>query len=268
MAAEDIRWILEVTAPQVQKLNQTIYRQERLDSATLDRGLALIVEELEGDGIGPGRAGPSVGRPGPRWSSPPAGLHRRECRTRRCHLQWADARCSTDLCTLDERAPRSARTRRTPPSWGADSSRSRPGKRPGPGPLVLSHRQPVPGGAGGDGNSLDCVTVEGVELWFDPDAPQVVSSNALLLPLYDELTLSYPLINFPQASGHPHAPGEDLFIGSVIIAETNVGTWRRTVQGRKMIMEIALAPGVVRGHAPTGRAAAGKLATLLERTWS
>ena len=53
------------------------------------------------------------------------------------------------------------------------------------------------------------------------------------------------MINLPQASGHPHAPGEDLFIGSVIIAETNVGTSRRTVQGRKMIMEIALAPGVV-----------------------
>ena len=33
VAAEDIRWILEVTAPRVQKLNQTIYRQEGLDPA-------------------------------------------------------------------------------------------------------------------------------------------------------------------------------------------------------------------------------------------
>ena len=48
VAAEDIRWILEVTAPRVQKLNQTIYRQEHLDPTTLDRGLAVIVEELEG----------------------------------------------------------------------------------------------------------------------------------------------------------------------------------------------------------------------------
>ena len=48
VAAEDIRWILDVTAPRVQKLNQTIYRQEGLDRATLDRGLALIVEELKG----------------------------------------------------------------------------------------------------------------------------------------------------------------------------------------------------------------------------
>ena len=38
VAAEDIRWILQVTAPRVQKLNQTIYRQHGLDPATLERG--------------------------------------------------------------------------------------------------------------------------------------------------------------------------------------------------------------------------------------
>jgi hypothetical protein len=110
---------------------------------------------------------------------------------------------------------------------------------------------------------LDCVTIEGVELWCDPNAPQVgPSPDALLLPLYDELTLSYPLINFPQASGHPHVPGEDLFVGSVIIAETNVGTWRRTVQGRKMIMEIALAPSVVARSRAMIETAASKLASF------
>ena len=110
---------------------------------------------------------------------------------------------------------------------------------------------------------LDCVIVEGVELWCDPDAPPVgPSAEALLLPLYDELTLSYPLINFPQADGHPHAPGEDLFVGSVIIAEANVGTWRRTVRGRKMIMEIALAPGIVTRSRGLVEAAASRLATF------
>jgi hypothetical protein len=110
---------------------------------------------------------------------------------------------------------------------------------------------------------LDCVTVEGVELWFDPDAPRArQSSEALLLPLYDELTLSYPMINFPQATGHPHNPGEDLFVGCVIIAKTNVGTWRRTVKGRKMIMEIALAPGVLQRSRSLVAAAASKLATF------
>src|SRR4029453_2313206 len=48
VAAEDIRWILEVTASRVQKLNQAIYRQQGLDPATLDHGGAVIAEELRG----------------------------------------------------------------------------------------------------------------------------------------------------------------------------------------------------------------------------
>jgi hypothetical protein len=110
---------------------------------------------------------------------------------------------------------------------------------------------------------FDCLTVEGVELWSEPDAPRArQSSDALLLPLYDELTLSYPVINFPQTAGHPHTPGEDLFVGCVIIAETNVGIWRRTVKGRKMIMEIVLAPEALEPSRPLVEAAASKLVTF------
>ena len=68
-----------------------------------------------------------------------------------------------------------------------------------------------------------------------------------------------------QASGHPHTPGEDLFVGCVIIAETNVGTWRRIVQGRKMIMEIALASGAQPRSRSLAEAAAYKLATFVEK---
>jgi hypothetical protein len=59
-------------------------------------------------------------------------------------------------------------------------------------------------------NRLDCATVEGVDLWFDPERPAKPSTAALLLPLYDEVTLSYPTLNFPSASGHPHQLGQDL----------------------------------------------------------
>src|SRR5215217_4072039 len=47
VAAQDIRWILELTAPRVQRLNQAIYRQEGLDPATLERGAELIIEQLQ-----------------------------------------------------------------------------------------------------------------------------------------------------------------------------------------------------------------------------
>ena len=39
----------------------------------------------------------------------------------------------------------------------------------------------------------------------------------MLLPLYDELTLSYPKINFSRAWQHPHQPGMDRFVGAVIV---------------------------------------------------
>ena len=113
-------------------------------------------------------------------------------------------------------------------------------------------------------DELDCATVEGVELWFDPYAPTAEpSAVALLLPLYDEITLSYPMINFPRPDGHPHQPGEDLFIGCVMIAETNVGLWRPSFKGRKVIMEVTLAAGVGARSEPLVEAAAAELATFV-----
>ena len=286
VAAEDIRWILEVTAPRVQKLNQTIYRQERPRSGHPGPRPRTDRRGAGGRAVSdPGRARPGVGRPTPRQSAPRVGLHRHERRTRRSHLQRADARRSTDLCTAwtSGRRARDADALRASANRGYQArcaSRTRTGDASelarrfflGHGPasiqdlarwssLTISQCREA---LEAIKDRLDCITVEGVELWFDPDAPPVgPSSGALLVPLYDELTLSYPVINFPQANGHPHPPGEDLFVGCVIIAETNVGTWRRTVQGRKMIMEIALAPGVVRRSAALVEAAASKLATFL-----
>jgi hypothetical protein len=118
-------------------------------------------------------------------------------------------------------------------------------------------------------DQLHCVYVDGVELWCDPSAPHgwplSGSSAATAVRRAD---LSYPLINFPQANGHPHAPGEDLFVGSVIIAETNArylaaygagpeddhGDWH---------------PGVVaRAHGCWSRPQRADWRALLERSWS
>ncbi len=280
--AEDIRWILEVTAPRVQKLNQTIYRQESLDPATLDRGVALIVEELKG---GRYRTRAELGQ----------ALADQHLVNQRLGLAYIvmNAELQGVICSgpvrgaqqtyalLDERAPRSGdadddggglQARCASSAEGGDAAELARRFFVGHGPasiqdlarwssLTISQCRDAVDAVK---DRLDCVTVEGLELWFDPDAPSAgQSSGALLVPLYDELTLSYPVINFPQAAGHPHTPGEDLFVGSVIIAETNVGTWRRTVKGRKMIMEIALAPAVRRRSGALVEASAGKLATFL-----
>jgi Winged helix DNA-binding domain len=265
VAAEDIRWILEVTAPRVQQLNQTIYRQEDLNLATLDRGLALIVEELKG---GRYRTRAELGQ----------ALADQRLVSERLRLAYivmnAELRgviCSGPMrgtqqtyALLEERVPRSA-------DAAGDAAELARRFFAGHGPASISDLarwssltiSQCRDALAAVKDRLDCVTVEGVELWFDPDAPRAgQSSDALLLPLYDELTLSYPMINFPQATGHPHSPGEDLFVGSVIIAKTNVGNWRRTVKGRKIIMEIALAPEVLQRSRTLVEAAASKLATF------
>jgi hypothetical protein len=278
VAAEDIRWILEVTAPRVQKLNQTIYRREGLDPNILDRGLALIVQELQG---GRYRTRTELGEV----------LAERGVATERLGLAYIvmNAELEGVICSgpmrgaqhtyalLDERVPRSTASANALRASANRAPRHGEGELArrfflGHGPASiqdLARWSSLTIGQCRDAleairDRLDRVIVEGVELWFDPNAPQVgPSPDALLLPLYDEVTLSYPLINFPQVNGHPHPLGEDLFVGSVIIAETNVGTWRRTVQGRKMIMEIALAPSVVARSRAQVEAAANKLATFV-----
>jgi hypothetical protein len=42
VAPEDIGWLLQVTAPRVQRLNGTIYRQQGLDQAGLDRAASTL----------------------------------------------------------------------------------------------------------------------------------------------------------------------------------------------------------------------------------
>jgi hypothetical protein len=265
VAAEDIRWILHVTTARVQRLNQTIYRQEGLDAATLDRGAALIGEELRGRRY--------------RTRAQLAGsLAEGGLASQRLHLAYIvmNAELEGLICSgpmrgaqqtyalLDERAPDSS-------AGSGDAPELAYRFFMGHGPASVQDfarwssltigrsREAVDAVK----DRLDCATVDGVELWFDPEAPQPGSSaGALLLPLYDEVTLSYPMINFPQASGHPHQPGQDLFVGCVIISETNVGLWRRTVKGSRMIMEISLAPGVVAQSRSLVEAAAAELATF------
>jgi hypothetical protein len=275
VAAEDIRWILEVTAPRVQRLNQTIYRQHSLDPATLDNGVAVIAEELKG---GRYRTRAELGEALADQRLPNQGI-RLAYIVMNAELEGVicsgpPRRAQQTYALLDERAPRAGfQARFASSAQTGDAAELAYRFFIGHGPasiqdlarwssLTLTQSRDALDAVK---DRLDHATVEGVELWFDPDAPTTEElPRALLLPLYDELTLSYPLINFPQASGHPHTAGEDLFVGCVIIAETNVGIWRRVVKGRKMIMEIALAHGARRSRSLVA-AAADSLATFLEK---
>ena len=73
------------------------------------------------------------------------------------------------------------------------------------------------------------------------------------------------MINFPSAAGHPHPAGVDRFVGLVIIDRMDVGTWRRTVKGRRVVVELKLAPGVTDLQRQAAADQAQRLADFLGR---
>lgn len=111
-------------------------------------------------------------------------------------------------------------------------------------------------------------------VWWLADAPDPVppTGAAFLLPLYDELPLSYPKINFGPAPGHPHPPGEDLFVGSIVGDEpagpANVGLWQRTVQGRRVAIELHLATSCGPAERAAAENSAHQLARFLGKEWA
>ena len=115
------------------------------------------------------------------------------------------------------------------------------------------------------GDRLVTMEVDGQPLWFDPTAwkPRTIPLTAYLLPLYDEALLTYPHLNFPTAPGRPHPPDMELFIGSVIVGERNVGTWRRTITGKRLMIETALAPRLDEEHLAAIRSAVDQLTVFL-----
>ncbi|MET1006455.1 MAG: winged helix DNA-binding domain-containing protein [Propionibacteriaceae bacterium] len=275
VAAEDLRWILALTSPRVLQGNRSRCRQLELDQADLDRGCELIVAALSGGRHLTrnelGRVMDAAGLPAPgqrlAYLVMTAELEGLICSGPMRGAQHTYA-------VLDERLPATpARTEEealAELTWRYLS---------GHGPTSLKDftrwssltLASAEAGLASVADRLERLEVDGQVLWFDPAAgePAADVSEALLLPLYDEATLSYPQLNFPLATGHPHPPDMDTFIGSVVVDAVNVGTWRRTVKGRKVLVETALTPGLsARGRDAVDAAVirlAGFLGKELER---
>ena len=118
------------------------------------------------------------------------------------------------------------------------------------------------------GHALERVDVDGASLWFDPhNVPRrsPVAPAAYLFPVYDEAVLTYPLLGFPAANGHPHAATQDPFWATVVLDDTNVGMWKRTVSEDRVEVDVRLAPGVPAEGREHVRMAAQRLAGFLER---
>jgi winged helix DNA-binding protein len=263
---EDIGWLLAVTSPRVHQLNGTMYRKLGLDLAGLDRAAGVIVDALAG-GVALTRSelGKRLGT-----SGVALGYQVTYAEAEGLIVSGPLRGAQHTYVLMDERVP--PERRRT-----GDLAELARRFFVGHGPASVldlarwasltqtQAREATEAAA----PRLAEVTVTGEPLWCDPAAPEppaTVAYGALLLPLYDELTLTYPALGFPTASRHPHPAGEDQFVGSVVLGDENVGTWRRTIKGRTVRVELALAPGLTPTEQEAAAEAAAGLAAFLGKT--
>jgi hypothetical protein len=255
VAPADVGWILAATADRVHVKNGSMYRQTGVDAATAGHTADLLQVMLEG--------GRSLTRPeiGERLASAgvesPSGM-------RLTYLVM-----HAELEGLIVSGP--LRGQQHTYALLGERLAGRPEHAPDDPPAELWRRFVIGHGptsvrdfarwssltltaaraaAARVADRLESATGGEEELWWDPDAPELDPAAAReavrLLPLYDELPLSYPRLSFPLAAGHPHPPDDDLRWGSVIAGLANVGVWRRTiVDGRRRTVRVsaALAPG-------------------------
>lgn len=268
VVAEDLRWILAATTERVQRANGTMLRREGLDEALLGRGAGIVADALAGHRhltrAELGRVLAASGLPGQGLGLVYV-LMQAELEALICS---GPMRGSTHTYALvDERVPAAAHrqgdlaelARRFFVGHGPASEAD---LRRWASLTAAQSRQALAETSSG----LASVEVDGTRLWFDPDGPDPAPTDeALLLPLFDEATLTYASLGFPVAAGHPHAPGTDQFVGNVVLDGTNVGTWRRELKGRRVEVALDLAPGAGDSGRRRAEQAAERLAAFLGR---
>ncbi|MGH8969648.1 MAG: winged helix DNA-binding domain-containing protein [Actinomycetes bacterium] len=266
---EDIRWILGATSPRVLAAFGSSFRAHGLDDATQRETGDLVVKMLEG---GAHLTRREIGAELERHGEATAGqrlayiVMSAELRGLVCSGPMRGAQHT--YAVLDERVPPG-------PTYQADEALAELAFRffAGHGPASLRDFTRWSSLTVADartaiaavGDRLAGTEVDGESLWFDPEAPRPrsIPLTAYLLPLYDEAVLTYPRLNFPTAPGHPHPPDMDLFIGSVIVGERNVGTWRRTISGKSLSIETALVPSLDEEHLAAVSSAVDRLTVFL-----
>lgn len=266
----DLRWILALTSPRVERSMAARHRQLELDDAkVVGRGLDALAEVLAGPNpltrieIG------ALGHP----ALPAAGerlghlLLVAELRGLICSGPSKGVHHSYVL--VDEVVPPT-------PELDAEEALARLVHRffAGHGPasaqdfarwssLTLGDTRR---GVAALGDALSCTEVDGIPLWFDPTVRprrQPRPPAAWLLPTYDEAVLTYPALNFTPAANHPRPKVEDPFWARIVHGTTNVGAWKRTVGRDRVTVRVELAPVAEPVRADV-RVAAERMAGFLE----
>lgn len=258
VAAEDLRWLVELTSPTVLRSLASWHPRIGLDDRAVARGCEALGELLTGTALTRRQLGalrderlPPAGQPlghllmaaelrGLICSGPPV-------RTRTSHehtyvlvdeaippaesLDRPDAMRQLCLRFFTGHGPASARDLHR---WCG---------------LTLAEIRPVATDLVAEG-LLEQVVLDGEPLWFAPDAPpRSNGTRALLLSQYDEAFLTYPAHTFPRSTGPAHLAGRQELLaltggGIVVVRDSaewrQTGGWRRRLSPDHVTVEVRL----------------------------
>jgi len=273
VAAEDLRWILRLTSAKVESAMGARHRQLGLDAATVDRafvelstvlaGRSFMVRSEIGAAFGDAglpRAGEQVGHL----------LLRAELTGLICSGPLRGGEHTYAL--VDEWVPP------TPTLNRADAVRQLVGRFfAGHGPAAITDltrwttltQAEIRSALAELADRLATTTVDGMTQWFDPERVDRAQRRprAFLLPVFDEVFLTYPVLNFPRSTDHPRGDAPHSFAesgGGVIVCDGHdVGWWkRRTRRNSDDVTVVVALPATADGkqrdavHSATRRLAA------------
>ncbi len=244
---EDIRWLLDLTAPRVLLRNGAMERKLGIDAEIVACSQGIFADALR-DGAYRTRADLAtlLGAAGI-----PAEGQRLAYIVMRAELDGLI--CSgpsrgnrQTYALLDERAPHARRL-------GREDALAELTRRffDGHGPATLKDFVTWSGlavaaakqGLAWAEEGLECAVVDGETYWFaaDPPSPAPTVGAAYLIPEYDEVVLTYKGLTFPDLPWTRDPAGwPDTFYRPVLIDDRRVGTWRRTVGKDRITLEAAL----------------------------
>jgi hypothetical protein len=238
VTSEDIRWILELTAPRVHTVNGHMYRKLELDETLFRRSHGLFASALEG--------GTFLTRAELADALAQGGIHADGMRLGYIvhHAELEAVLCSGPrrgrqftYALLDERAPQARRLSR-------DVALAELTLRyyTSHGPATVADfawwsgltKADVKAGLAMCSAQLLREEIEGQAYWFSPDALPAPDADhrALLLPTYDEYIIGYTdrsALFGPSLIERLGSRGDTAFHSMIIIHGHIVGTWRRSI---------------------------------------
>jgi hypothetical protein len=136
--------------------------------------------------------------------------------------------------------------------------------------LTLAEVRPVLDDLGGEG-LLERVDLDGRTLWGPPEVPRARrgAPRALLLPTFDEAYLTWPATPPVRMAGHPRGDDPITYFepgtGIVLCDRQDVGWWVRKESGRRMTVTLHLGAGLDEERRASIEEAAGHLAAFTGR---